>query len=132
MKIECTPIEKHKLMESIQFSKWCPFGDDTCTESECYTCLSKNITWKVIQEEQFEWCKDCKEYDKKNHCCHRWSQQISNTIKELKNSYHNDGEWVFIENTVAVECSRCFTRYVKSEAMSYNYCPNCGAKIKKG
>jgi len=35
-------------------------------------------------EETFEWCHDCKEYDKDNYCCHRWSKAIRNTVEELK------------------------------------------------
>ena len=35
-------------------------------------------------EETFEWCHDCKEYDKDNYCCHRWSKVIRNTVEELK------------------------------------------------
>jgi hypothetical protein len=35
-------------------------------------------------EETFEWCSDCKEYDKDNCCCHRWSKEIRNTVEELK------------------------------------------------
>ena len=35
-------------------------------------------------EETFEWCHDCKEYDKDNCCCHRWSKEIRNTVEELK------------------------------------------------
>lgn len=35
-------------------------------------------------EETFEWCTDCKEYDKDNYCCHRWSKMIRNTVEELK------------------------------------------------
>ena len=32
------------------------------------------------QEQTFEWCHDCKEYDKDAHCCHRWSKVIRTTI----------------------------------------------------
>ena len=35
-------------------------------------------------EETFEWCHDCKEYDKENYCCHRWFKAIRNTVEELK------------------------------------------------
>lgn len=35
-------------------------------------------------EETFEWCHGCKEYDKDNYCCHRWSKVIRNTVEELK------------------------------------------------
>lgn len=34
--------------------------------------------------ETFEWCTDCKEYDHKNHCCHRWTKRIRDTVEEMK------------------------------------------------
>lgn len=36
------------------------------------------------QEQTFEWCHDCKEYDQEAHCCHRWSKVIRTTIADLK------------------------------------------------
>ena len=36
------------------------------------------------QEQTFEWCHDCKEYDQEAHCCHRWSKVIRTTITDIK------------------------------------------------
>ena len=36
------------------------------------------------EEESFEWCTDCKEYDQEAHCCHRWSKMIRKTVEEMK------------------------------------------------
>ena len=36
------------------------------------------------QEQTFEWCHDCKEYDQEAHCCHRWSKIIGSTIADIK------------------------------------------------
>ena len=37
------------------------------------------------QEPQtFKWCDTCKEYDQVNHCCHRWSKVIKNTVEDMK------------------------------------------------
>ena len=33
--------------------------------------------------EEFQWCDDCKEYDKKRHCCPRWNRVIRQTVEEL-------------------------------------------------
>lgn len=38
-------------------------------------------------EKSFEWCTDCKEYDKDKHCCHRWSKRIRETIGEIEEHY---------------------------------------------
>lgn len=39
------------------------------------------------EPEEFEWCHDCKEYDQQNHCCHRWTKVIRQTVKEVKRQY---------------------------------------------
>ena len=36
------------------------------------------------EEESFEWCTDCKEYDQEAHCCHRWNKVIKNTLVEVE------------------------------------------------
>ena len=36
------------------------------------------------EEESFEWCTDCKEYDQSAHCCHRWTKVIRNTVEEIR------------------------------------------------
>ena len=38
------------------------------------------------EQEEFEWCYDCKEYDQEAHCCHRWTKCIRQTIDEIKSS----------------------------------------------
>ena len=36
------------------------------------------------QEQAFEWCHDCKEYDQEAHYCRRWSKIIGSTIADIK------------------------------------------------
>lgn len=36
------------------------------------------------EEESFEWCDTCKEYDQEKHCCHRFTKVIRDTVEELK------------------------------------------------
>ena len=38
----------------------------------------------VKRESEWKWCHDCKEYDKENHCCHRWSTMIRDTLEEMQ------------------------------------------------
>lgn len=33
---------------------------------------------------KIEWCRDCHEYDKKKHCCRRWSKVIRSTLEEME------------------------------------------------
>ena len=44
---------------------------------------------KALEQEPqtFKWCRDCREYDQENHCCHRWSKVIRNTVEEMKQEY---------------------------------------------
>ena len=36
------------------------------------------------ESREFEWCTDCKEYDKEKHCCHRYSKVIRQAVEEMK------------------------------------------------
>ena len=36
------------------------------------------------QEQTFEWCMDCKEYDREHHCCHRFTKVIGTTIHDAR------------------------------------------------
>ena len=42
------------------------------------------------EEESFEWCNNCKEYDQEKHCCHRWTKVIRNTVEEIRNEQHKE------------------------------------------
>lgn len=44
------------------------------------------------EEEVFEWCHDCKEYDQNKHCCHRWTKVIRQTIEEMK--AESERKWI--------------------------------------
>lgn len=52
------------------------------------------------EEESFEWCHDCKEYDKSAHCCHRWTKVIRNTVEEIK----NEQRWVPVSERLPDRC----------------------------
>lgn len=41
----------------------------------------------------FEWCHDCKEYDRKAHCCHRWTKVIRKTVDEIK-AEQSEPNWI--------------------------------------
>ncbi len=91
--------------------------------------LIKEIPSTEPEQEEFEWCHDCKEYDQQNHCCHRWTKVIRQTVEELKAQKP--------EKTAIVEdfghpcgtygyCSNCGGYCVNEEP----YCPHCGAKVE--
>lgn len=91
--------------------------------------LIKEISSAEPEQEEFEWCHDCKEYDQEQHCCHRWTKVIRQTVEELKVQKQ--------EITAIVEdfghpcgtygyCSNCGGYCVNEEP----YCPHCGAKVE--
>ena len=36
------------------------------------------------EDESFEWCTDCKEYDREAHCCHRFTKVIRNAVEDMQ------------------------------------------------
>ena len=81
------------------------------------------------QPEEFEWCHDCKEYDKQAHCCHRWTKVIRNTVKELK--AERKGKWIKQNpSTDTEECSECGYNII-GEEFETPFCPWCGADMRK-
>ena len=69
-------------------------------ESPCNTCtLDCDTTCEIY----YEWCHDCKEYDTENHCCHRYSSFIRETLQDnidavledIKTEITHLHEWAF-------------------------------------
>lgn len=76
------------------------------------------------EEESFEWCYTCKEYDQEKHCCHRWTKVIRNTVEELP-SAQRTGRW--IEDSGNIACSECHIIWLHRRTA---FCPNCGARME--
>ena len=58
------------------------------------------------EEESFEWCTDCKEYDQEAHCCHRWSKVIRKTVDEMQIVRCNDCIYAdYMDDVKALWCS---------------------------
>ena len=92
------------------------------------------------EDREFEWCHDCAEYDTDNHCCHRWTKVIRQTVEEMKTDGYapvRHGHWIDIDEqsyTWKIRCSVCgHERSMISTQGKYpNYCENCGAKMDEG
>lgn len=71
----------HNLLE-------CFYGEQ-CQEYEDCNGLERGKKCPLIEidETEWEWCRDCKEYDQDAHCCHRWTKVIRKTIAELEECY---------------------------------------------
>lgn len=96
------------------------------------TPSGKTVEFAKVSEE-FEWCHDCKEYDREKHCCPRWTKVIRNTVEELKQE-RPKGKWI---NDVAyydecgcpcivTRCDQCGSVHPMS-----NFCPDCGADMRE-
>jgi hypothetical protein len=82
------------------------------------------------EPEEFEWCRDCKEYDQTAHCCHRWTKVIQQTVAELK-AEPKPGTWIYDGD--CYKCNKCGATYSWwADSQTSNYCPNCGARMKEG
>jgi hypothetical protein len=61
------------------------------------------------EEESFEWCDTCKEYDQEAHCCHRWSKMIRKTVEEMQ----------------VVRCKDCIYADYMDDIKTF-WCTECG------
>ena len=60
------------------------------------------------EEESFEWCTDCKEYDQEGHCCHRWSKMIRKTVDEMQIVHCKDCKHAeYIDDVQTLWCTEC-------------------------
>ena len=60
------------------------------------------------EEESFEWCTDCKEYDQESHCCHRWSKMIRKTVEEMQIVRCKDCKYAeYIDDVQTLWCTEC-------------------------
>ena len=95
------------------------------------------------EEESFEWCDTCKEYDQEKHCCPRWSKIINQTVEEIRGTTAI-GEWVKVHGFATPggdpvwKCSNCGkgmhvygiehgTYGADIADHQWVACPNCGA-----
>lgn len=53
-------------------------------KDELIDLATKNILDVIEAAELDEWCTDCKEYDKKRHCCPRFRRVIREVAEEVK------------------------------------------------
>lgn len=40
---------------------------------------------------EYRWCRNCREYDKEKHCCHKFSTLIRETVAEIEREYKLTG-----------------------------------------
>ena len=88
------------------------------------------------EPEEFELCHDCKEYDQTEHCCHRWTKVIRQTVEELKALPERTGKWINAypdkePNPMFMYGTGSVCGYEQSISDGLKYCPNCGCRMLK-
>lgn len=108
-------------------------GDCYCDELSIVGMLN-GLPSAEPEEEVFEWCHDCKEYDQEKHCCHRWTKVIRQTVEEMRSqqSERKKGEWTEYKKSFGVYGQiyyqhDCCPNLYESP---YHFCPNCGAEME--
>lgn len=99
-------IEKHKqyMRDKIPNEKL----------AELYFLAHEHIKELILlkvpsaEEESFEWCDGCKEYDQEAHCCHRWSKMIRKTVEEMRIVRCKDCKYAeYIDDVKTLWCTEC-------------------------
>ena len=79
--------------------------DEKARVDEIDNCISDLVNAPDAELEVFEFCASgknpCKEYDQQNHCCHRWTKVIRQTVEDVKQQYA-------LEYPEIVHCNECF------------------------
>lgn len=90
-------------------------------------CIAEGIVEETEsaepEHEEFEWCHDCKEYDQDNHCCHRWTKVIRQTVEDLQIRTAK-AEYSILDD--AMLCGNCGREVHKL----FDYCPGCGYRLE--
>lgn len=87
-------ISRHAAIDAVERAKTA-----MSTDGEIYCAkINAQMNIQLLPSaqpplEEFEWCTDCKEYDQKAHCCHRYTKVIRKTMEELKVVRCKDCKW---------------------------------------
>ena len=80
-------IDRQAAIEFIAAGKLVNPNEPRWSDNEVVGFLKSRPTIAaepVKRESEWKWCHDCKEYDQENHCCHRWSTVIRDTVEEMQ------------------------------------------------
>lgn len=106
-------INRHKAIEAIEHIT---SSMSVCVNSdECHgmqrmqrQAIIELTNLPSAEEESFEWCDTCKEYDQEKHCCHRWTKVIRNTVEELRVVRCKDCKYAeYMDDVQSLWCTEC-------------------------
>lgn len=89
----------------------------------CDYDLSEAVTLAIAaleqQEKAFdEWCTDCKEYDKEQHCCHRFTKVIRQAVEDHRREWP-DSKWIPATERLPEKAGRYLVTARWNENMDY-------------
>ena len=92
-----------EIKEAIEYIKWMQekFYSDKSNEA-----CNMAIAALEQQGEDNEWCLDCKEYDKEQHCCHRFTKVIRQAVEEHQRKW-SDSKWIPVTERLPEEDCDC-------------------------
>ena len=83
---KCKFFRKHLFGNGLDYTYFCILGAKDFP-MPCIRQLEERASdcpIKPLEQESSAWCTDCKEYDQDEHCCHRFSKVIRDTVEEMK------------------------------------------------
>ena len=117
-------ISREALKKSLNYIYDCAYIDSKSKEGIASDIIATIDNAPTVEPcYQTTSCLDCGNYDKENHNCPRYCE----VIKEAINS-RPQGEWIDTMYGFHT-CSIC-GKY--GNPKFFNFCPNCGAKMKGG
>ena len=78
----------------------------------------KSAVADLVDEDKFDWCQDCKEYDHEKHCCHQWSSFIGDTVREIQ----ENKDVVLCKDCEYCDTDDCAMDKEHFPAFEYDYC----------
>ena len=81
-----------------------------CCRLDDGICIVEDMPSAEPEQEDFEWCTDCKEYDQEKHCCHRWTKVIRKTVEEMKSN-----QWIPVTEALPKDMDRLLATIVRSD-----------------
>lgn len=122
-------ISRKRLFSTNQYEYMALSEVDKARADEIDNCIADLRNAPDAELEVFEFCASgknpCKEYDQQNHCCHRWTKVIRQTVEELKAQKPETIAKVKEAWGLAM-CESCKKRVYKNDI----YCSHCGAKLE--
>ncbi len=80
-----------------------------------------------------ETCANCEDRLQAEYIRHSSSWNELQELRKFKAEYERpQGEWIMVkENNISMNCFRCTNCNFIMNNSCYNYCPNCGAYMRK-